>query len=66
MTYMAMNALKEEYGAKLRIDRAVVLHDEEDQGNRFVISYDGIICGSELVSLETVRNYIKNVLQKGE
>ena len=65
MTYMAMNALKEEYGSLLRIEKAVHLHDE-DEWNRFVISYNGIICGSELSSINSVRAYIKNTLQKGE
>ena len=60
MTYMAMNALKEEYGSLLRIEKAVHLHDE-DEWNRFVISYDGIAVGSELVGLDFVRQNINRV-----
>lgn len=57
MTMHEMDMLKREYGADMKISKAVHLHDE-DEWNKYCISYKGIIVGSELVSADFVRNYI--------
>ena len=58
MTTAEMNGLQREYGSELRIDEAYHLHDE-DEWNKFEISFRGIIVGSELVTADFVRNNIK-------
>ena len=57
MTIKEMVELRDEYGPDMVIDDAVHLHDE-DEWNKFTISYKGIIVGSELVTKEFVRDYI--------
>lgn len=52
-----MEALKKEYGDDLEITQSYHLHDE-DEWNKWVISYKGIIVGSELVSKNFVKDYI--------
>ena len=58
MTTKEMLDLQMEYGSQMKIDKAVHLHDE-DSCNEYCISYKGIIVGSELVSIDFVRNYIE-------
>ena len=58
MTTEDMIELKTEYGKDLEITKAVHLHDE-DEWNKYSITYKGIIVGSELVSKEFVKDYIK-------
>ena len=57
MTMDEMHLLVREYEPDLEISNAVHLHDE-DEWNKLCISYKGIIVGSELVSVDFVRNYI--------
>ena len=57
MTMEEMYLLVREYKPDLEISNSVHLHDE-DEWNKFCISYKGIIVGSELVSADFVRNYI--------
>lgn len=58
MTTNEMISLKNEYGDQMKISKAYHLHDEDDR-NEWIITYNGIIVGSELVSTDFVRNYIK-------
>lgn len=58
MTIKEMSELKDEFGKDMEVTKAVHLHDE-DEWNECVISYKGIAVGSELVSADFVRAYIK-------
>lgn len=58
MTTEEMKKL-EELGCE--IHKAVVLHDEEDFGNEYEISYHGIIIGSELIDYNMILENMKYV-----
>ena len=47
-----------EYGNEMRVTKAIT-EEEEMYGCKYIISYKGIICGSDLVSSSFVRDYIK-------
>lgn len=61
MTVNEMVTLRDEYGEEMRISKAIHLHDE-DEWNEYTISYKGVIVGSELVSADFVRDYIRKVI----
>jgi len=58
MTYEEMVDLLCEYGHEMQVTKAIT-SEEEMYGCKYVLSYKGIICGSDLVSPCFVRNYIK-------
>ena len=58
MTGKEMLDLLCEYGHEMRVTRATV-EETEMYGCTYVLSYNGIICGSDLVSPCFVRDYIK-------
>lgn len=57
MTAEEMIDLMCEYGNRMRVTKATS-GEEEMYGCKYVIAYDGIICGSDLVSPCFVRDYI--------
>lgn len=64
MTLKEMHELKYKYNADgkkhFRIERAIHLHDE-DERNEYTLTYNRIIVGSELVSVEFVENNISKI-----
>lgn len=58
MTLTEMIALAQELG--LEVTKAVHLHDE-DERNEWELSHNGILVGSELVSADFVRDYIRRM-----
>lgn len=58
MTLTEMRALAQELG--LEVTKAVHLHDE-DEWNEWELSHNGILVGSELVSAEFVRDYMRRI-----
>ena len=61
MTVNEMATLRDEYGEEMEISKAIHLHGE-DEWNEYTISYKGVIVGSELVSADFVRDYIRKVI----
>ena len=57
MTAEEMLDLLCEYGHEMRVTKAMTT-EEEMYGCKYVLSYKGIICGSDLVSPWFVREYI--------
>ena len=57
MTAEEMLDLLCEYGHEMRVTKAMTT-EEEMYGCKYVLSYKGIICGSDLVSPWFVRDYI--------
>lgn len=57
MTVSEMIKLKHEYGDEMRVTRAIHLHDE-DEWNKYCISYRDVVVGSELVSVDFVKKNI--------
>lgn len=64
MTIEEMHKLKYKYNADgkkhFRIERAIHLHDE-DEWNEYTLTYNNIIVGSELVSVEFVEDNIAKI-----
>ena len=60
MTFLAMEALKAEYGPELTVTKAFHAHDD-DAWNNWCIAYRGIIVGSELVPLRFAIENIEKV-----
>ena len=58
MTLKEMHELKYRHGKEFRIGRAIHLHDE-DERNEYVLTYRGIIVGSELVDRQFVEENIE-------
>ena len=58
MTFEEMIELLCQYGNALSVTKATE-QEEEMWGCKYVLAYKGIICGSDLVSPEFVRDYIK-------
>lgn len=58
MTSEEMIDLLCEYGGKMQVSRAMTT-EEEQYGCKYVLSLNGIICGSDLVDPWFVRDYIK-------
>lgn len=64
MTISEMNELKNEYGDDMRISPAGPhIHDDPYSWNKYNITYKGIIVGSELVSADSIRQYINDLLK---
>ena len=63
MTYSEMIGLCNEYAPNMVLYKACKLHDE-DNLNKYVLVYKGVIVGSELVTAESVREYIKTEVEK--
>jgi hypothetical protein len=63
MTELELKLLVEEFGEDLKIEDAKWLHDEKGYNYSClkVISYKGIVCGSDLVSYDFVRENILEV-----
>lgn len=64
MTFMALHSLLQMYGTDLTLEKAVHLHDEDEQ-NEWTLSYKGIVVGSELVPAALVRNNIEDLRKRG-
>lgn len=64
MTLKEMHELKYKYNAdgkkRFRIERAIHLHGE-DEWNEWTLTYNGIIVGSELVSVQFVEDNISKI-----
>ena len=64
MTLEEMHKLKYKYNAdgkkRFRIERAIHLHNE-DEWNEWTLTYNGIIVGSELVSVQFVEDNIRKI-----
>ena len=58
MTSEEMLDLLCEYGHEMKVTKATT-QEEEMFGCKYVLSYKGIICGSDLVEPWFVRDYIK-------
>lgn len=58
MTSEEMLDLLCEYGHEMKVTKAMT-QEEEMYGCKYVLSYKGIICGSDLVEPWFVRDYIK-------
>lgn len=63
MTFLAMEALRQEYGPELTVTKAYHCHDE-DAWNKYDIAYRGIIVGSELVPLRFAIENIAAIREK--
>lgn len=59
MTSEEMLDLLCEFGREMRVTKAITT-EEEMYGCKYVLSYKGIICGSDLVNPVFVRDYIRN------
>lgn len=62
MTSEEMLDLLCEYGHEMRVTRAMTT-EEEMYGCKYVLSYKGIICGSDLVDPWFVTDYIKRQIE---
>lgn len=58
MSILEIYELLREYGNEMEVRKAVHLHDEYEK-NEYVITYRGVMVGSELVDADSVRYYIK-------
>ena len=63
MTPEEMVELLCEYDDGMKVTKAMTT-EEEMYGCKYVLSYKGIICGSDLVDPEFVRDYIKRHIRK--
>lgn len=59
MTLIEMMKLQEEYGAT--VAKSIRIHDDPDSGNEYTIAYNNVIVGSELVTVDFVKQNIENV-----
>ena len=62
MTFEEMVELLCEYAPNMNVSYTVHDPDVYDGDCKYTLSYYGLICGSELVSPEFVRDYIKNTI----
>lgn len=51
-----------EYGHDMRITRAITA-EEEQYGCKYIIAYKGIVCGSNIVPPDFVREYIRRHIE---
>ncbi len=64
MTAEEMIELLCEFGDEMRVSHNVPDPEVYDGDCEYVLSYKGIICGSELVSPGFVRDYIKHHIKR--